>query len=32
MLLALGLAVFCVLVFRFGLGLPIPLFPRWLAG
>jgi hypothetical protein len=29
-ILALGLAAFCTLVFRIGLGLPIPLFPRWL--
>jgi putative tricarboxylic transport membrane protein len=30
-LLTLGLTVFCVLVFSYGLGLPIPLRGPWLA-
>ena len=28
--LVVGLTVFCILVFSYGLGLPLPLFGRWL--
>ena len=28
--LVVGLTIFCVLVFSYGLGLPLPLFGRWL--
>lgn len=30
LLLAIGLTAFCVAIFHYGLGLPIPLFGRWL--
>mgnify|MGYP005840120693 CR=1 FL=1 len=29
--IALGLTAFCVLVFHYGLGIPLPLFGPWLA-
>ena len=29
LVLAVGLTAFCILVFAYGLGLPLPLFGKW---